>query len=108
MSCCLEICVLREKESDIKLNFPQICCEYSAALLFINSVANHLATAPCAGCDVLKLAEWSHPRALELSVNERIFCGDVDVFRVRWMVMAAAKISRRLMECKPTMDGGMV
>ena len=108
MSCCFGICVSRDKESDMKLNSPRICCEYRAASLFINSLANHLAVLSCAGCDVLNLVERSYPKALELSVKTSIFCGVVAYFNVRWMVMAAARNSSRLMECSPIISGGMV
>ena len=70
-----------DNESAMKLYFPRICCEYNAESWLINSFANHLATLLCAGWDDLKLAEWSHPRALELSVKARSFCGD-DAFDI--------------------------
>ena len=82
----------------MKLYFPRICCEYSAASLLINSFAIHLDTLLCAGWDDLKLAECSQPRALELSVKTSSFCGDVALVIVDWMVMHVAISSRKLME----------
>ena len=88
------------------LNIPGICCEYSALSLSIIHFANHRAILSCIGCEEEKLALYSHPSALELSVYARIFCGVVVLVMVRSIVMAAATNSRTLMESRPMISFG--
>ena len=106
VNCCVGICVSLDNELEMKLYFPQICCEYSAESFLINCFAIQRATWSSAGWDDLKLVECSQPRALELSVNVSSFCGDVALDIVSCSVMHAAMNSRRLMECMSIMSGG--
>ena len=65
----------RDRTSAIMLWIPRICWEYNAASWSMSVLASHLATASCAGWFVRKLALYSQPSALELSVKASIFLG---------------------------------
>ena len=78
-----EMCLSRDSESEIILYVPFMCCEYKAESCSINFVANHLATLSCIGLDAEKLAEWSQPRALDLSVKASSLCGVSEIDNVR-------------------------
>ena len=90
------ICVSCDRISAITLCDPFMCCEYNAESCRISVDANHLATLLCAGWQFLKLVLYSHPTALELSLNARTLCVVLDFDIVRYIVMAAAINSSKL------------
>ena len=86
--------------SAIMLCFPLICWEYNAASFSIRIVPNQRATLSCINL-LVKLALCSQPRALELSVNARIFWGKDDCAIAICMVIAAARNSSKLIDNFP-------
>ena len=86
--------------------FPGMCCEYSAEPCLIIVVANQLATLLCIDCDDEKLVMCNQPSALEPSVKASILCLLFAVVIVRWIVIAEAMTSRRLIENIPRLSGG--
>ena len=90
---------------------PGTCCENSVASLLNRSVARSLARSSCLGLFTGSKVEWCiQPNALLLSVNARM-CGLVvlcwssviDSF----IVITAARNSRKLMEARPCSSMGM-
>ena len=54
----------------------------------------------------MKLALYSHPGALELSVKARIFLGWLESLIMRWMVITAAMNLTKFIENYPISDDG--
>ena len=92
------ICVSLDRILVITLCDPFMCCDYNTESCRISIDTNHLDTLSCAGWKFLKLTLYSHPTALELSVNARTLCVVPDFNIVRYIVMTAAINSSKLIE----------
>ena len=88
------------------LCLPAMCYEYSDESWSINVESNHRETLSWIGFDNKKLAEFSHPIALELSVNDSIFWGVSINDSVSLKVIAAAINSSKLIDNFPIMSSG--